>query len=233
MAFGRKPKTVSSVEKSAEKKVRFKEIRDAYALTKQQKPLILIWCLLIFIPVEILGIVIGKALNHPIYIGILSVPLAFLAAFFFFTRVAGSAAYASIEGQVGAGASVLMAIRRGWTVTPAVAVTRNQDMVHRAVGRPGIVLVAEGGMAVRALLNDERRKMERFAPGVPIYELMVGNDPDQVSVRKLQRRMKKFPKKLAAIQLRELRARLKSIGGMNIPIPKGPMPKNLRMPKPR
>jgi hypothetical protein len=45
--------------------------------------------------------------------------------------------------------------------------------------------------------------------------------------------MKKFPKKLSTVQLRELRARLKAVGGMNIALPKGPMPKNLRMPKPR
>ena len=231
MALGRKSKSEKSTGKSVEKKVRFKEIRDAYSLTKQQKPLILLWCVLVFIPVEILGIVIGSALNHPIYFGILSIPLAFLAAFFFFTRIAGSAAYASIEGQVGAGASVLMAIRRGWTVTPAVAVTRNQDMVHRAVGRPGVVLVAEGGQAVRALLTDERRKTERFAPGVPVHEVIVGNYDGQVSIRKLQKHMRKFPKKLSNNQVRELRARMKAVGGLNIPIPKGPMPKNLRMPK--
>lgn len=228
MAFGRKKK---SVENPEAKKVRFKEIRDAYELTKKQKPLILLWCLLVFVPVELLGIAIGKAFNHPIYFGILAIPVAFLAAFFFFTRVAGNAAYASIEGQTGAGASVLMAIRRGWTVTPAVAVTRNQDMVHRAVGRPGVVLVAEGGPAVRSILTDERRKTERFAPGVPVHELIVGNGEGQVTIRTLQKRMKKFPKKLTNNQVRELRARMKAIGGMNIPIPKGPMPKNIRMPK--
>jgi hypothetical protein len=105
--------------------------------------------------------------------------------------------------------------------------------VHRAVGKAGIVLVGEGGVALRPLLNDERRKMERFAPGVPVYELIVGNQEDQVSIKKLQRRMRKFPKKLSNVQVRELRARLRSIGGMNIPLPKGPMPKNLRMPRPR
>jgi hypothetical protein len=106
-------------------------------------------------------------------------------------------------------------------------------MIHRAVGKAGIVLVAEGGYAVRALLNDEKKKMERFAPGVPVHELLVGNEEGQVSVRKLQRQMKKFPKKLSTVQVRELRARLKAVGGMNIALPKGPMPKNMRMPKPR
>jgi hypothetical protein len=43
--------------------------------------------------------------------------------------------------------------------------------------------------------------------------------------------MKKFPKKLSTTQVRELRARIKSVGGMNIPLPKGPMPKNIKIPK--
>ena len=72
-----------------------------------------------------------------------------------------------------------------------------------------------------------------FAPGVPVHEIVIGNSDGQISVRKLQRAMRKFPKKLSTVQLRELRARMKAVGGLNIPIPKGPMPKNLRMPKPR
>ena len=223
--FGRKKK------EPGEK--RFKTLRDAYSLAKAEYSFILLRCLAIFIPILILGIAIGALLGHPGYGGFVTAPFAFLGAFYFFTRLASNAAYASIEGQPGAGASVLMAIRKGWTVTPATSVNRNQDMVHRAVGRPGIVLVAEGGAAVRTLLNDEKRKMERYAPGVPVHELIVGEAAGQVSVRKLQSAMKKFPKKLSAAQLREVRARLKAVGGMNIPIPKGPMPKNLRMPKPR
>ena len=63
-----------------------------------------------------------------------------------------------------------MSIRKGWSTTPAVAVSRNQDMVHRSVGRAGIVLTGEGSNSVRQLLQDEKRKTERYAPGVPIYE---------------------------------------------------------------
>ncbi len=210
---------------------RFATIRDAYDVTKKEKPLILLWCIAIFLPVIILGVVFGVVVGHPIYFTFISIPLALLASFFFFTRQAGSAAYASIEGQLGAGASVLMAVKKGWTTTPAVSVSRNQDMVHRCVGRLGIVLVGEGSPGVRLLINDERRKMERFAPGVPIAEVIVGSGEGQIALRKLQRHMKKFPKKLSVVQLRELRARLKSVGGLTIPLPKGPMPKNVRMPK--
>ena len=202
-------------------------------MATKQYSYVLLRCLAVFAPVWLIGIAVGFSIGHPVYLGFVTFPLAFLAAFFFFTRLASNAAYASIEGQPGAAASVLMAIRKGWTVTPAASVNKSQDMVHRAVGKAGVVLVGEGGAALRILLNDERRKMERFAPGVPVHEVIVGMSEGTVSVRKLQKVMRKFPKKLSNVQVRELRARLKSVGGMNIPIPKGPMPKNLRMPKPR
>lgn len=226
--FGRKKK-----DPGAPKKVRFKTIRDAYALAKQQYSFVLLRCLAVFAPLWAVGILLGALFGRPGYAAFITFPVALLGAFFYFTRLASSAAYASIEGQPGAGASVLMSIRKGWTVTPAVSVNKAQDMVHRAVGKAGVVLVAEGGFGVKTLLNDEKKKMERFAPGVPVYELIVGTNEGEVSVRKLQKRMKKFPKKLSTVQLRELRARLKAVGGMNIALPKGPMPKNMRMPKPR
>jgi hypothetical protein len=226
--FGRKKK-----DPGAPKRVRFKTIRDAYGLAKQQYSFVLLRCLAIFAPLWAAGILLGGVFGRPGYAAFITFPIALLGAFFYFTRLASSAAYASIEGQPGAGASVLMSIRKGWTVTPAVSVNKSQDMVHRAVGKAGVVLVAEGGFGVKTLLNDEKKKMERFAPGVPVYELVVGSGDGEVSVRKLQKRMKKFPKKLSTVQLRELRARLKAVGGMNIALPKGPMPKNIRMPKPR
>lgn len=211
--------------KSTEPKApRFKEIRDAYKVTKAAKPWVGAAMAGIFVAAWGVGIAIGLAIGHPIYLGFVSAPFAALIAFFVFTRLAGSAAYASIEGQIGAGASVLMSIRKGWSTTPAVAVSRNQDMVHRSVGRAGIVLTGEGSGSVRQLLQDEKRKTERYAPGVPIYEIIVGDQDGQVSLRKLQKRMKKFPKKLTANQMREVRARLKAVGGMAMPIPKGLMP---------
>lgn len=215
----------------AAKGPRFKVLRDAYQVTKRERPQVGLILALIFIAVLAVGVTIGAVLGSPVYATFLTTPLAFLVAFIVFTRLATSAAYSSIEGQVGAAASVLMSIRKGWTVDTAVNVNRNQDMVHRAVGKPGIVLVGEGREGVKILLNDERKRMERVAPGVPVHTLVCGEVEGQVSVRKLQRQMKKFPKKLSMSQVRELRARIKSVGGMNIPLPKGPMPRNIKLPK--
>ena len=211
------------------KKPRFQTFRDAYKVTRAEKPWIG-WALIgLFVVVLVVGISIGFWLGRPIYGGFVTLPLAALATMFFFTRVAGSAAYASIEGQIGAGASVLMAIRKGWTTTPAVAVNKQQDMVHRSVGRAGIVLTGEGGYAVRQMVQDEKRKSERYAPGVPVIELFVGDGEGQVPLRKLQKHVTKLPKKLTPHQMREVRARLKAVGGMSLPIPKGPMPKGVKI----
>jgi len=211
----------------AEKQGQLAVLKDAFAMTRKNKPLSLLWCALAFVVVIIGGYFLGKTLHHPVYFGILGIPVGILVAFFLFTRFANSAAFASIEDQLGAGASVLMSIRKGFTTTPAVSVSRTQDMVHRTVGRPGIILVGEGGAGVRALLIDERRKMERFIPGITITEIIVGDHSGQVSLRKLQ----KAVKKLSKAQVREVRARLKGVGGLNMPIPKGPMPKGVRLPK--
>ena len=220
--------------KAKEKKIkspRFQTFRDAYKVTKSVKPWIPFALIGIFLITWLIGIGVGIAFDHPVYFAFIFLPLAVLMTLLFFTRQAGTAAYSSIEGQIGAGASVLMAIRKGWSTTPAVAVARNQDMVHRSVGRAGIVLTGEGSNAVNQMLTEERKKTERFAPGVPITLVVVGDEKSQVPLRKLQKYLQKLPKKLTARQMREVRARLKAVGGLSIPIPKGPMP--TRAPKMR
>ena len=232
--FGRKKKQQEAVAKGGtpeKKQSQLAVVKDAYKLVKKDSPLAILWCLLVFTLILVFGIIIGNNLGHPIYAGFLSLPLAFLAGFFLFTRFANTAAFSSIEGQVGAGASVLMSIRRGFVTTPAVNVNRDQDMVHRVSSKAGIILVGEGGYGVKSLMQDERRKMERFLSGVPVTEVIVGDNQGQVSIRKLQKHLKKLPKKLSTVQLREVRARVRSVGGLNLPMPKGPMPTNVRMPR--
>jgi hypothetical protein len=227
-------KRKAKAEKAAgEKQGQMKVLKDAFKLVRKHQPIAFLWMALSFIVVMSIGLILGLRFDHPIYFSIIAFPLAFLASFFVFTREANTAAFLSIKDQLGAGASVLMAIRKGFTTTSAVSVSRNQDMVHRSVGRAGIVLVGEGSPAVKQLLQDERKKMERFIPGVALTEVIVGEGNGQVPLRKLQKHLKKLPKKLNKIQVRELRNRLKAVGGLNMPIPKGPMPinRNAKIPK--
>jgi hypothetical protein len=177
---------------------------------------------------------IGFLIGHPVYLGILGVLLAFLATAIVFGRRAERAAFGQMEGQPGAAAAVLDNIGRGWNVTPAVAMNRNQDVVHRAVGKPGIVLVGEGNPnRLRSLLASEKRKMNRVVSDVPVHDLVVGDDEGQVPLKKLRATMLKLPRVMQGSQITATNDRLRAMGDLmsNMPMPKGPMPKGMRMPK--
>lgn len=129
---------------------------------------------------------------------------------------------------------MLQNIGRGWTTTPAVAMNRSQDVVHRAVGKAGIVLVAEGNPnRVKSLLAAEKKKMARIVVDVPVHDVMVGDGEGQVPLKKLRTTLLKLPRVLAGPQVTAANDRLRAMGDLmsNMPLPKGPMPKGMRMPR--
>lgn len=159
----------------------------------------------------------------------IGVPIALLVTLIVFGRRAERAAYAQIEGEPGAAAAVLKSLRGGWFVTPATAVTKNQDIVHRVVGRPGVVLVSEGPASrVANLLANEKRRTSRFVPDVEITEIQCGSDPGQVDLRKLNRTVMKLPKSLRPAEVTEVRRRLEALAKQPVPVPKGPVPRSQR-----
>jgi Domain of unknown function (DUF4191) len=227
-------KSSESPDQPANKKPsRTSQIRQAYSMTRKVDRLVGWVTFAAFFVVFAVVLAIGLLLGHPIYLGVIGAMLGVLAATVIFGKRAEKAAFSQVEGQPGAAAAALNMLRKGWTVTPGVAVTRNQDLVHRVVGRPGVVLVAEGGGSSRLtnLLSQEKKKVARFVPDVPIYDVQAGNEDGQVPLRKLNRHLMKLPRNLKGHQVSEVNRRLKALGTMNLPIPKGPLPKNVRMPK--
>ncbi len=167
-----------------------------------------------------------------ILLTVLGVLTGVLTSMLIFGRYAQTAQYAAVEGQPGAAAAILQSMRGNWTVTPAVAVTRSMDVVHRAVGRPGVVLVAEGPQSrVASLLAAEKKRVSRVAYEVPIYDFIVGDGEGQIPIRRLQRKLMRLPRNLTAGQVTDLNHRLKALP-QSMPMPKGPLPKSGRMPKP-
>ena len=134
------------------------------------------------------------------------------AAMLMFGRFAQSAQYSVVEGQPGAAAAILQSMRGGWTVTPAVSANRNMDVVHRAVGKPGVVLVGEGSPTrLPSLLAAEKKRISRVAYETPIYDFQVGNEEGQVPIRKLQRKIMRLPRNLKGADVTELNYRLKAL----------------------
>jgi len=157
--------------------------------------------------------------------------LGLLAAMILFGRFAQRAQFAAIEGQPGAAAAVLQGMRGNWTVTPAVTANRNLDVVHRAVGRPGVILVGEGAPGrVVGLMAAEKKKTSRVAHDVPIYEFQVGNEEGQIPVNKLQRKIMRLPRTLRPAAVSDLNYRLKALQPA-MQMPKGPLPKGARQPR--
>ncbi len=193
------------------------------------------------LPLEVGGLFLGAALVVAIPIGlwlnwftaiILAIPVGLLAGTFWFSRRAMKAAYTQIEGQPGAAAAVIESQRgSNWLVTPAVAVSKSQDIITRVVGKPGVILVSEGPSSrVVPMLATERKRTARWLPDVPIYEIQVGGEDGQVALAKLQTALNKLPRNLRGGEITEIRRRLDALGNAanSMPIPKGPMPTSSR-----
>ncbi len=137
---------------------RLKQIALTYKMTSKADPKIGLVLGSVFIIIFGVLLGIGFLIGHPVYLGILGLLLGFLATAIVFGRRAERAAFGQMEGQPGAAAAVLDNISRGWTTTPAVAMNRSQDVVHRAVGKAGIVLVAEATPTGSRACSPPRRR---------------------------------------------------------------------------
>ena len=146
-------------------------------------------------------------------------------------RRAEKAAYAQFEGKPGAAAAALGVLRRGWQVQQAVAVTKSQDLVHRVVGRPGVILIGEGNDSrVRHLLAVEKKKHARVVGDAPIHDIVAGDGPGAIPVRQLSKHVMKLPRTIKPAEVTDLLQRLKALDAMRpqLPVPKGPMPTNMK-----
>jgi Domain of unknown function (DUF4191) len=210
---------------------RLKQIRMVAKLVNQQNkralPIVFGSAVGVIVVFVLLGLFVG-----PIAVFIpLGVLLGLGAGMILFGRFAQQAQYSAIDGQLGAAAAVLQSMRGDWTVTPAVTGNRTMDVVHRAVGKPGVILVGEGVPSrVAGLIAAERKRTERVAHGVPIHEFQVGNNEGQLPVSKLQRKLTTLPRALKPTAVSDLNYRLKALQP-SMQMPKGPMPKGARMPK--
>jgi hypothetical protein len=218
--------------KSTEKKQgRLKQIRSAYQLTKKSEPRIGLLLAAIFLGVAGVFVALGLLLGPALIWIPLGVPIALLATTMVFGRRVEKAAYSQIEGQSGAAASALQTLRRGWHVSPAIAVTKNADIVHRVVGRPGIVLVGEGQPSrVKNLLAAEKKKHVRVAGGAPVTEIIAGEGEGEIGIRKLTKHVMKLPATMSPSEITDLLQRLKALDAVRpqVPMPKGPIPTSLK-----
>lgn len=231
-------KADKAAAKAAKKPGRFAQVRQVYTAARQVDRAITWWMLGSALVVIGLITLVGFLLGHWLYFLIISLPLGLLAAVIVMGRRAERAAYKRIAGQPGAAGAALTALRRGWYYDQepvAVEATKPNDLtgaalVFRAVGRPGVVLLSEGPLSrATRLAESERKKVNRVVPNVPVTVLRIGAGEDEVPVARVAKRLTRMKPALTKPEVDAVNKRLKALGGMKMPVPKGMDPTRARV----
>lgn len=199
-------------------------IKDSYTISRRTYPWIG-WAMLggaaavLALSVAV-SLTTGLALWYCLSLGLL---LALLVAMTILSLAVRRAAYTQIEGHPGAAKAALDQVGRGWYVEsePAAINPKTQEVVWRLVGRPGVVLVAEGNLQrAQRLAKDEYRMVHRILSTVPIHTIYVGTGQGQVRLKDLQSELRKLPTKplrLTATEISQVAKRLASLSNRTIP----------------
>jgi hypothetical protein len=215
---------------------RRRQIIETYKMTKETDRVIGLWMLGAFlvgggIGFGIFWILPGSGTFALVISIIGGVLFGALAAMIIFSRRAQRAAYNRLAGQIGAAARALTMLRRGWKTDEMIGFNKQQDLVHRVVGPPGIILVGEGNPnRLRQLMISERKRHERVVADAPIHEIVVGDDEGQVPLKKLVRHVQKLGRQVKPAELTDILARLRALDAARpkVPMPKGPVPTSMK-----
>jgi hypothetical protein len=225
---GRSGRTATTSSDADAKPNRLAQIKLVYRITRQRDPKVGLYSLLGFAaPLAVfvlLAIFIGPlALWLP-----LGVLVGLVVGLNIFSRRVQRTAYAEMEGKPGAAAGVVERMRGEWRLTPAVGVNRNSDVVHRIVCKAGVVVVAEGrGRGPRDLLAAEMKRVRRVVGDTPVHDIIIGNGDGEVPLPKLQSTLMRLPRTLRRRDIVTLDRKLKAVTAPTLPIPKGPIPRNI------
>lgn len=208
---------------------RWRQFVETYKVTaKFDKPLP--WILLgVGLGVFAVFLTVGFLIDSPLIWGLIGVSAGVVAAMAMFVVRAKKAAYTRFDGQAGSAEVALQMLGKKWRYTPVITASRNRDsvdVIHRALGPGGLVLIGEGdAKALKAQLASEKRKHEQVAYGVAVQIVQMGRGGGQVPLDKLTNHIKKLPKQLAPAKVNEVAARLRALDAMRpkMPVPKGPM----------
>lgn len=236
-------------------------IKDSYTISRRTYPWVG-WAMLgavaaVLALAVLLTFLTSMSLWYWLFLGVLVAPVAALVILSWTVR---RASYTQIEGVPGAAKAVLDQIKRGWYIEeqPAAVNPKTQDVTWRAIGRPGVVLIVEGPAGrTQKMVTDERKKVTRVLPTVPLHVINVGTAPGQVQLIDLERTMRRLgtgpsrltrlrrtlvyvvrhrrrpertprPTRLTDAEITQVSNRLSSLSAKGLPVPKGVDPARVR-----
>lgn len=223
-------KKALKAQKKAASKQRRQQIWQAFQMQRKEDSKLLPIMIGVFVGSIVVVTLIGWLLGLVWFFLPFGILIGALAAFSIFGRRVQKSIYVKADGQPGAAGWALDNMRRQWRITQGVAGTTHLDAVHRVIGRPGIIFVAEGAPhRVKTLLAQEKKRTARVAGTTPIYDVIVGNEEGQVPLKGLQRHLMKLPRNISAAEMDSLEGKLNALGSRAAAMPKGPMPQGAKM----
>jgi hypothetical protein len=222
----------AAAQRRAERRAKRGQIFEAFKVQRREDKLLLPLMIGAVVLAVVVAFVVGLFFDLQWTLLPLGVVVGVLLAVIIFGRRVQRTVYGKAEGQPGAAAWALDNMRGRWTVTQAVAGTTQLDVVHRVLGRPGVILVAEGvPHRVKGLLAQEKKRVARVVGDTPIYDVIVGNDEGQIPLRRLQQHIMRLPRNISPSLVDSREARLAALAsrGAGAAMPKGPIPQGAKM----
>ena len=192
-----------------------------------------------FTPLAAGAVLIPLALTVPGFMlwGWFAIPfgimLALLALLIVLNVRSNAAMMNTMEGQPGAAVHLVSQMRGDWRVNVErpLSATTQMDVVHLVLGRPGVILIAEGNpQRLRSMLGEQKRRLGKVIGDAPLYDFVIGNDEGQISIRKLRMTLLKLPRNLSGKEVNQLDRALTALTARPT-LPKGQLPKEFRPPK--
>lgn len=223
-------KKARKAEKKAASKQRRQQIWQAFQMQRKEDKKLLPIMIGVFVGSIAVLTLVGWLFGMTWIFVPFGVAIGGLAAFSIFGRRVQKSVYVKADGQPGAAGWALDNMRGQWRISQGVAGTTHLDAVHRVIGRPGIIFVAEGAPhRVKNLLAQEKKRTARVAGTTPIYDVVVGHEEGQVPLKGLQRYLMKLPRNISAAEMDSLEGKLNALGNRSAAMPKGPMPQGAKM----
>jgi hypothetical protein len=206
---------------------RLRQIGMVFSFTaKRDKLFVPLVAVAVVVPLAVVGVLV--ALGFSFILLAIGVLVALLGTLVVLNFRSNKAMMTEAEGQPGAAAQIVETMRGDWRVTPAMASTTQFDFVHLVIGRPGVILLAEGNPSrVRSMLGQEKRRLAKVIGSADLRDFIVGNGEGEIPIAKLRTTLMKLPRTITGKEVNALDARLKALSARP-QMPRGAIPKNMR-----
>jgi len=187
-----------------------------------------------FIALSILGFIMsgGFIIGIALWI-VLGLATAYLSTLLMITRATHKAVFKKYQNEPGRLSLVVGSLTRRTfkgTNQPVAINPRTKDMIFRVVGPAGVILMGEGApTSTKAMLEDERRKVQRMANGVTVTTFYCSESDGGVPLLKMDKAVRALKRTMNKQEIFAVQNRLAAMDVRSgLPIPKGIDPMKMR-----